>query len=276
MFPAIYLACDIIYPEKSTYNSVACEKWRKSYGASEEKGAPKLGLRSDVPDAGRRSDPRRVVGALSCFPPKIAITKRVRALCVRAARSVWLSRGRIFCARRRHLLTKRRGCRDTRRVPEVAINVYTYITPRTETYLIKRALFVPLLRSGGVRGRSVGRADERTSERRTNERQTNERTAGRERKEQISAREKESDNEKISRAAWLVVSPQPLRRLSRTWNSLGGTLSASDRRDMSVFGGDDRILLEEIVESTEQSEIELCGWVFKFPLRKRLMCIYAR
>jgi len=45
---------------------------------------------SDVPDAGRRSDPRRVVGALSCFPPKIAITKRVRALCVRAARSVWL------------------------------------------------------------------------------------------------------------------------------------------------------------------------------------------
>ncbi|XP_072754881.1 uncharacterized protein Crp [Anoplolepis gracilipes] len=30
---------------------------------------------------------------------------------------------------------------------------------------------------------------------------------------------------------------------------------------MSVFGGDDRILLEEIVESTEQPEIELCGSV---------------
>ena len=30
---------------------------------------------------------------------------------------------------------------------------------------------------------------------------------------------------------------------------------------MSVFGGDDRILLEEIVESTEQPEVELCGSV---------------
>ncbi|EZA61966.1 Transcription factor AP-4 [Ooceraea biroi] len=30
---------------------------------------------------------------------------------------------------------------------------------------------------------------------------------------------------------------------------------------MSVFGGDDRILLEEIVEATEQSEAELCGSV---------------
>lgn len=53
-----------------------------------EKEAPLLEPHSDVPDAGRRSDPRRAVGALSCFPPKIAITKRVRALCVRAARSV--------------------------------------------------------------------------------------------------------------------------------------------------------------------------------------------
>ncbi|KAH0955335.1 hypothetical protein HN011_003934, partial [Eciton burchellii] len=30
---------------------------------------------------------------------------------------------------------------------------------------------------------------------------------------------------------------------------------------MSVFGGDDRILLEEIVEATEQPETELCGSV---------------
>lgn len=70
-------------------------RWRKE--------RPCSSARSDVPDAGRRSDPRRAVGALSCFPPKIAITKRVRALCVRAARSVWLSRGRIFRACRRRL-----------------------------------------------------------------------------------------------------------------------------------------------------------------------------
>lgn len=58
--------------------------------------------------------------------------------------------------------------------------------------MIKRALCLSLspVPVECAVGRSVGRASERTSERRTNERQTNERTAGRERKEQISAREK--------------------------------------------------------------------------------------
>lgn len=41
--------------------------------------------------------------------------------------------------------------------------------------------------------------------------------------------------------------------------SRGGILSAADQRDMSVFGGEDRILLEEIVETTEEQETNLCG-----------------
>lgn len=47
---------------------------------------------------------------------------------------------------------------------------------------------------------------------------------------------------------------------------------------MSVFGGDDRILLEEIVESTEQPEVELCGWVFPSNslYEKKKIYIYMR
>lgn len=41
--------------------------------------------------------------------------------------------------------------------------------------------------------------------------------------------------------------------------SRGGILSVADQRDMSVFGGEDRILLEEIVEATEEQEANLCG-----------------
>lgn len=186
VLPAILLARWRFAGKERVNKSLASEKWRKKSATPEERRKHLgLRLRSDVPDAGRRSDPRCVVGALSCFPPKIAITKRVRALCVHAARSVWLSRGRIF-VRVAGICWRKEGA--------VAIHgVYRkkWRVTRFRKYYIVNGVFdkthvVCLLRSGGVRGRSGGRASERA-----NERQTNERIAGRGRKEQrISAREK--------------------------------------------------------------------------------------
>jgi len=144
------------------------------------------------------------VGALSCFPPKIAITKRVRALCVRAARSVWLSRGRSSCVSPASVEEKR-DSHEIRREPVVTsiANIYIYIYVyiyiyRTviEDVVIKRALFVPS---------SPPQWSTRSGKR----------TNSRARKK--CAKKSENDSERISRrAAGFVVFLQPRRRLSGT------------------------------------------------------------